>query len=453
MPMNDIRYDVFISFKNTDKDNNPTEDSQIAAILYKELEQRGIKAFFSNVRLFQFGEAAYKDAIEKALDDSKVLVAIATSEEFLNSKWVKYERESFHEDILAGRKEQAYIVPYIKNINVNSLPRSLRGYETFQINNNVEEVVMFIIACLKKNSEYKEKKFEKSLTTGKNVSTYDPTKGKELKRLKIQSDYTRPADMPAIEYCLKNLPHKDKIYILDAGCAYGYVTSDRFSKIENAFTLGVDISNKCLEYAQEHNHSDNIVYEYLDLESEDFDDNLTSLMEKYGIDKFDIIFSSLVIHHLKNPNRFLRKIRKYLSKDGFIILRGSDDGSMVSCGDDGLINKIIDMHVKTDGISDRFNGRKLYGQLIASGYKNVKMMSYIKDTSSLDIDEKEDVFLERFAYRKNYLQNALEKDPYNIEKKNALEAMVYALDMLENKFSEESFWYCEIDFVAVAKRV
>ena len=164
MPMNDIRYDVFISFKNTDKDNNPTEDSQIAAILYKELEQRGIKAFFSNVRLFQFGEAAYKDAIEKALDDSKVLVAIATSEEFLNSKWVKYERESFHEDILAGRKEQAYIVPYIKNINVNSLPRSLRGYETFQINNNVEEVVMFIIACLKKNSEYKEKKFEKRPT-------------------------------------------------------------------------------------------------------------------------------------------------------------------------------------------------------------------------------------------------------------------------------------------------
>ena len=453
MPMNDIRYDVFISFKNTDKDNNPTEDSQIAAILYKELEQRGIKAFFSNVRLFQFGEAAYKDAIEKALDDSKVLVAIATNEEFLNSKWVKYERESFHEDILAGRKEQAYIVPYIKNINVNSLPRSLRGYETFQINNNVEEVVMFIIACLKKNNEYKEKKFEKSLTTGKNVSTYDPTKGKELKRLKIQSDYTRPADMPAIEYCLKNLPRKDKIYILDAGCAYGYVTSDRFSKIENAFTLGVDISNKCLEYAREHNHSDNIVYEYLDLENEDFDDNLTSLMEKYDIDKFDIIFSSLVIHHLKNPNRFLRKIRKYLSKDGFIILRGSDDGSMVSCGDDGLINKIIDMHVKTDGISDRFNGRKLYGQLIASGYKNVKMMSYIKDTSSLDIDEKEDVFLERFAYRKNYLQNALEKDPYNIEKKNALEAMVYALDMLENKFSEESFWYCEIDFVAVAKRV
>ena len=142
-----------------------------------------------------------------------------------------------------------------------------------------------------------------------------------------------------------------------------------------------------------------------------------------------------------------------LSKDGFIILRGSDDGSIVSTGDNGLIEKVIQMHLQADGISDRFNGRKLYGQLIASGYKNVKMMSCIKETSSLDIDEKEDIFLERFEYRKTYLQNALEKDPYNMDKKNALDAMCYALDMLENIFSEESFWYSEIDFVAVGKRV
>lgn len=98
-----------------------------------------------------------------------------------------------------------------------------------------------------------------------------------------------------------------------------------------------------------------------------------------------------------------------------------------------------------DNQPTRFNGRKLYGQLIASGYKNVKMMSCIKETSSLDIDEKEDIFLDRFEYRKAYLQNALEKDPYNMDKKNAL-------DMLENIFSEESFWYSEIDFVTVGKR-
>ena len=76
--------------------------------------------------------------------------------------------------------------------------------------------------------------------------------------------------------------------------------------------IAVDISKKCLEYAKEHNDAENIVYEYLNLESETLESDIEEIMDKYGIDKFDIIFSSLVIHHLKNPNRFLRKIRKYL---------------------------------------------------------------------------------------------------------------------------------------------
>ena len=79
-------------------------------------------------------------------------------------------------------------------------------------------------------------------------------------------------------------------------------------------------------------------------------------------------------------------------------------------------------------------------------------MSYIKDLSGLDLDERYDVFLERFAYRRNYMQNALDADPYNMEKRNALEAMDYALEKLENKCSEETFWYCETDFVGIAQK-
>jgi hypothetical protein len=39
-----------------------------------------------------------------------------------------------------------------------------------------------------------------------------------------------------------------------------------------------------------------------------------------------------------------------------------------------------------------------------------------------------------------------------MQKKNELEIMDFALEKLENKFSEDSFWYCEIDFVGVAKK-
>ena len=175
-------------------------------------------------------------------------------------------------------------------------------------------------------------------------------------------------------------------------------------------------------------------------------------MQKYGIESFDIIFSSLVIHHLKNPNKFLKRVRRYLSKDGYIILRGSDDGSIVSINDDGLIQKIVDLHMSTPGVSDRHNGRKIYAQLLSSGYKNVKMMNYVKEISGMDIDERNDIFEERFAYRRNYLKALCDKNPFDMEKKNNLEYMDFALECLENKFSEDAFWYCEIDFVGVAQK-
>lgn len=446
-----MNYEVFISFKNS-FNGSQTEDATIAAKLYEALEKKQIHSFYSNTRLFEFGEAAYKEAIENALEQAKVLVVIATDAEYLKTRWVSYERESFHDDILSGRKKDAVIVPYMKNVSGIDVPRSLRSYETFQIDvNDIQTVVAFIEKCLAKTKTISEAKCEKSIVTGKSISSYDPAANKEFRRLKIQANNTHDADMPAIEYVIKKL-NKPNLCILDAGCAYGYVTNDRFGKLDTSKVLAVDINEKCLEFAREHNNDNNVFYEHLDLENENFEDELELLMNKYQIEKIDIVFSSLVLHHLKNPNKFLRRIRKYLCTDGFIIVRGSDDGSIMTYNDDGLIEKIVNMNLKTDGISDRLNGRKIYSQLISSGYKNVKMMNYIKDLSGLDLDERYNVFLERFSYRRNYLQRELDKDPYNMEKRSALEAMDFALDKLENKFGEETFWYCETDFIGVAQK-
>ena len=181
-------------------------------------------------------------------------------------------------------------------------------------------------------------------------------------------------------------------------------------------------------------------------------ENIEEIMEERGIEKFDIIFSSLVIHHLKNPNKLLRNIRRMLDKNGYIIIRGSDDGSMVTYADDGLIQKIIDLHLSCDGISDRLNGRKIYSQLVSSGYKNVKMINWIKETSGMDIDERYEIFVERFSYRRNYLYSQCEKDPFNLSLKKKLDEMDYLLSELENKFAEDSFWYSEIDFIGVAQK-
>ena len=457
--MAENRYDVFISFKNRDANGNPSRDSEIAKDLFDEFTKQGISAFFANVKLLELGSAAYKSSIEKAMDAARIMVVIGTDPAYLETEWVTYERESFHNDILSGLKKNACIIPYLATFESAKIPRSLRGYETFFIeNNSVADVVRFAEAFLKRqdsenaHTEQHETQLRaRALTTGKSVSAYKPDYGKEFRRLRIQARNTKPADTPAINYVLEKLNKKD-VKILDAGCAYGFVTKDRFGGIEGAFTVGVDINEKCLEYARQNNAAPNLVYESLQFETDDFEDNLQQIMDNYNIESFDIIFASLVIHHLKNPNKFLKRIRKFLSKDGYIIVRGSDDGSVISVNDDGLIQKIIDLHLSTEGVSDRLNGRKIYSQLIGSGYKNVKMMNYVKEISGLDIDERNEVFEERFAYRRNYLKMLCDKYPYDMEKKNNLEYMDFALECLENKFCEDQFWYCEIDFVGIAQK-
>lgn len=451
--MADSVYEVFISFKNRDFDGNPSLDSRIAEQLYQEFMNHGISAFFSNVKLLELGAAAYKSSIEKAMDTAKIMIVIGSDPAFLDTEWVTYERDSFHNDILSGLKKDACIIPYLGNFESAKIPRSLRGYETFSLSNHTpEDVVRFAINFLNKTKQQQsDMGRERSLSTGKIASTYKPDAGKEFRRLRIQAKNTRPADMPAINYVLEQLGKKD-VKILDVGCAYGFVTRDRFASIEGSFTIGVDVNEACLTYAKEHNASDNMVFEHLQLESEDLEDELYAIMDKYSVESFDIIFASLVIHHLKNPNKFLKRMRRFLNKDGYIIIRGSDDGSVLSINDDGLVQKIIDLHLSTEGISDRANGRKIYSQLISSGYKNIKMMNYVKDISGLDIDERNDIFEERFAYRRNYLKTLCDRNPYDMEKRNNLDYMDFALECLENKFSEEQFWYCEIDFVGIAQK-
>lgn len=451
-----MAYDIFISFKNTDGNGQPTEDATIANELYNQLNNAGISVFFSNIILHQQGASAYKSAIETALDEAKVLIVIATSVDYLSSEWVSYERESFHNDILSGRKTNACIVPYMKNIFGTDVPRSLRNYQTFQIGqNSASDVVDFVKRVLGTQTASDSpihSENDISLVTGKHTSTYSAATKAEFKRLKIQAINTREADINALDYVCARLDDTSKLRILDMGCAYGFVTRDRFSQYEGATVLGLDKNETLIEFARTENSFEGAHYEVCDLESDDFEERLEELMSKYDIEKFDIIFASLVIHHLKNPNKLLRRIRKYLSQDGFIIIRGSDDGSIITHNDDGLIQKILDIHLNADGISDRLNGRKIYSQLIASGYKNVVMKSYIKDLSGLSLDERDEVYIERFSYRKNYLKKLVEKDPYSEKKRKDLEQITLYLNELENKFNDDAFWYCEIDFVGIAQK-
>ena len=65
-----------------------------------------MRVFLSTRWLEERGEAQYKMAIDTALEAAQVLIAVGTSVANLESRWVRYEWDSFFNDILCGRKRR-----------------------------------------------------------------------------------------------------------------------------------------------------------------------------------------------------------------------------------------------------------------------------------------------------------------------------------------------------------
>ena len=79
-------YQVFISFKNSDN-GEFTQDKKFCEELYRYLTEKGIKTFYSNVSLLDFGESAYKEVIDDALDEVSMMVVVGSKKEYLTSRW------------------------------------------------------------------------------------------------------------------------------------------------------------------------------------------------------------------------------------------------------------------------------------------------------------------------------------------------------------------------------
>jgi TIR domain len=124
-------YDVFLSHKNLDASGQPSRDAALAQEVYDHLSGQGLRVFLSSISLEQMGIAAYKKAIDDALDSAQVLVAVGTSADHLESQWVRYEWESFFNDILSGRKPKGRVFSYVAGLSIDALPRTLRQNQVF----------------------------------------------------------------------------------------------------------------------------------------------------------------------------------------------------------------------------------------------------------------------------------------------------------------------------------
>ncbi len=99
--------------------------------------------------------------------------------------------------------------------------------------------------------------------------------------------------------------------VLDIGCGMGH-HAKQYSDLGAETVLGIDISEKMLNYARENNSADNITYQKL-------------AMEDIGkVDRrFDLITSSLVFDYIEDFGNLMKNIYNLMNDDALVVFSTS----------------------------------------------------------------------------------------------------------------------------------
>ena len=114
-------FDIFICYKETDKDGRRTPDSVIATDLFHQLTKEGFKVFFSRITLEDKLGTAYEPYIFAALNSAKVMVVIGTKGEYFNAAWVKNEWSRYLAIVKQSHGEKV-LIPAYRDMDPYDLP-------------------------------------------------------------------------------------------------------------------------------------------------------------------------------------------------------------------------------------------------------------------------------------------------------------------------------------------
>ncbi len=446
------KFQVFISYKNTDETGKQVKDREMAVTLYKALCAHGLEVFFGDETLSSLGTAQYKDAIDEALDVSEILIVVGTSLQNITSSWVKYEWDSFYGDILSGKKK-GQMFSYIDDILASDLPRTLRQLQVFEADKwDVEKICTYISNALGYKSEPAHTLSNTSKAKG--LSVYSVLEKNESARLVNQAKLVYDNDMELLTPLISVLSSDKKINVLDIGCANGYLTKQIFGNFNDNINkvIGVDYEVKCVEKAKE-NAAESYKFYQIDVESNAFEEDLQQIMDDNGIDKFDLVYSTLVLHHLSDPAKVLRKLRKFVSKNGKLYLRSCDDDEICAYPDeDGLVERVLKDTYSIPGISDRIHGRKLYYELYKAGYSKITIKPYYITTADMDIDERIQFCHDMLYWRRNRYKRLVDLEPDNYDHLKKYNEFCTNYDEIEERFYDPAFYFKVAGPIAIAEK-
>ncbi len=118
--LNEKPYDIFICYKETDTSGRRTEDSVLAAKLYRMLSAEGWRVFFSRVTLESKAGTEFEPYIFSALSSARLMFVVGTSPDNINAVWVRNEWSRY----LARMTENGggMLIPLYKGMHKEHLP-------------------------------------------------------------------------------------------------------------------------------------------------------------------------------------------------------------------------------------------------------------------------------------------------------------------------------------------
>ena len=442
-----IRHDIFISYRH--------KDHTLAALTESYLSELNFDVFWDNdLNNENLPNGEFPSVLEDNVKSCKDFILIITENTF-DKERIFDEKDWIYREVKLALENNRHILAFVVGENFpkeEDLPQDLKKLVTnkqifkFPIDPNVrdkKEIHRDLIKKLKSIPWITD--YQKLLIDAGN---YDSSLSEEENRLNIQAENTHYMDKEILDKIKAENPER-KFSVLDVGCAFGFVGRSRF--IDDCFRkiVGIDKNANCINKALDYtkNNSDYKKFKYFisDIESDEFDVDISSIMRNSDIEKFDIIFVAQVMHHLKEPVKCLQKLRKYLAPNGYIIIRNSDDDVKIAGSEEDykLIKNIIHLTYAIPGIADRKSGRKIYNWLQKSGFRDISINSFMRSTTNMDWDDRMRLFHESFGWRKDLIVN--EEDKHS---KNYVD-LHEKLNELAQRFPDPSFWYCEHEFIGV----
>ena len=264
----------------------------------------------------------------------------------------------------------------------------------------------------------------------------------ELKRLKVQEKILHKFDGNLYSDYSKDF---EELNVLDLGCNDGSYMIESLKNIGKKYTLlGLDFNKASILKAQTTVQEENRIFKYANVEHEDeLDEAINSYLIEKNLPGFNIVNMSFLLLHLSNPELLLKRLRKYLVKGGYVLIKDVDDNFEVAYPDvNGHFEKLKELSIADSKLGGyRLTGRQIPYMLSKTGYKDVELIKQGINTLGMDYDEKEEFFDMRFGYFEEVYTTLSKENPNDKYAASGLAFIKEHYNEIEEEFTEDHFFF------------